>query len=82
MTFKVYSGPAGTESVSPLNKDHMLFKEFPTFDEALAWAGHIRETGRVPLLIEDEGGMRLDKREIAAELGHCSTRAVRNTSAG
>jgi hypothetical protein len=82
MTFKVYSGPAGTESVSPLNKDHMLFKEFSTFDEALAWAGHIRETGRVPLLIEDEGGMRLDKREIVAELGHRGARTVRNASAG
>jgi hypothetical protein len=82
MTFKVYSGPTGTESISPLNRDHMLFKEFPTFDEALAWADHIRQTGRVPLLIEDDGGMRLDKREIAAELGHRSTRAVRDARAG
>ena len=82
MTFKVYSGPAGTETISPLNKDHMLFKEFPTFDEALAWAGHIRETGRVPLLIENEGGIHLDKREIAAELGQRDARAVRDAPAG
>jgi hypothetical protein len=48
MAFKVYSGPAGTETISPLNKDHMLFKEFPTFDEALAWAGHMRERAGYP----------------------------------
>jgi hypothetical protein len=77
MTFKVYSGPAGIDEVSPLNKDRLLFKEFPNFDEALSWASHVKETGRVALLIEDEGGTRLGKREIAAELGHRDARAVR-----
>jgi hypothetical protein len=46
----------------------MLFKEFPNFDDALSWASHIRETGRVAVLIEDESGRTFDKREIAAAL--------------
>ena len=77
MTFKVYSGPAGTETVSPLTKDRMLFKEFPNFDEALSWASHVKETGRVPVLIEDEAGHTLDKREIAAALANREARDVR-----
>ena len=77
MTFKVYSGPAGTAEVSPLTKDHLLFKEFPNFDEALSWASHVQVTGRVALLIEDEGGTRLGKREIIAALNHREARAVR-----
>ena len=55
----------------------MLFKEFPSFDEALSWAGHVKDTGRVALLIEDEGGTRLDKRQIAAALNHRDARAAR-----
>jgi len=70
MTYKVYSGPEGTEAVSPVNKDRMLFKEFASFEEALSWASHVKATGRTPLLIEDEGGRKFDKREIAAELAH------------
>jgi hypothetical protein len=77
MTFKVYSGPPGADVVSPLDKDRLLYKEFPSFDEALSWAGHIKETGRVALLIEDEGGTRLDKREIAAALTHRDAQSVR-----
>jgi hypothetical protein len=68
MTYKVYSGPAGTDAVAPIHKDRMLFKEFPNFDDALSWASHIRETGRVAVLIEDESGRTFDKREIAAAL--------------
>jgi hypothetical protein len=77
MTFKVYSGPAGTEAVSPLAKDRMLFKEFPNFDEALSWASHVKETGRVAVLIEDEAGHSYDKREIAAALANRDARDVR-----
>jgi hypothetical protein len=80
MTFKVYSGPPGADMVSPLDKDRLLFKEFPNFDEALSWAGHIKETGRVALLIEDAGGTRLDKREIAAALGHRDAGSARAMS--
>jgi hypothetical protein len=77
MTFKVYSGPPGADTVSPFDKDRLLYKELPSLDEALSWAGHVKETGRVALLIEDEGGTRLDKREIAAALGHRDARTVR-----
>jgi hypothetical protein len=77
MVFRVYSGPPGTETVSPLDKDHMLFKEFATYDEALSWAGHIKDTGRVALLIEDDSGAtRLDKRDIAAILGQREAHAA------
>jgi hypothetical protein len=68
MTYKVYSGPAGTETISPIEKDRMLYKEFSSFDEALSWAGHVGGTGRVALLLEGDDGTRLTKREIAAEL--------------
>jgi hypothetical protein len=81
MTFKVYSGPAGTDAVSAIAKDRMLFKEFPNFDEALSWASHIRKTGRVPVLIEDETGRTFDKREIAAALANREAGDVRDMTA-
>ncbi len=81
MTFKVYSGPAGTDSFSPIHKDRMLFKEFPTFDEALSWASHIKDTGRVAVAIEDETGRRFDKREIAAALADRDARDLRGVAA-
>jgi hypothetical protein len=81
MTFKVYSGPQGADALSPLDKDRMLFKEFTSLDEALSWAGHVKDTGRIALLIEDDtGGTRLDKRAIAVELSHRDARAVRDTA--
>ena len=30
MTYRVYSGPRGSQSISPLEKDRHLFKEFNT----------------------------------------------------
>ena len=80
MTFKVYSGPPGADMVSPFDKDRLLYKEFPSLDEALSWAGHIKETGRVAMLIEDEAGTRLDKREIAVALSHRDAASVRAAS--
>jgi hypothetical protein len=77
MTFKVYSGPAGTDAVAPIDKDRMLFKEFPSLDDALSWASHIRDTGRVAVLIEDETGRTFNKREIAAALVQRGARDVR-----
>ena len=81
MAFKVYSGPAGTHAVSPIQKDRMLFKEFPNFDEALSWASHIKDTGRVAVLMEDETGRTFDKREIAAALANRDARDVRGVTA-
>lgn len=82
MTFKVYSGPAGTDAVAPINKDRMLFKEFPNLDEALSWASHIRDTGRVAVMIEDESGRTFNKREIAAALAQRGARDARASGVG
>ena len=56
MTYRVYSGPRGSESISPREKDRHLFKEFGLLDEAMSWARHVNESGRVTLLIEGETG--------------------------
>ncbi len=68
--FKVYSGPSGKDKISPLEKEHLLFKECASLDEAFSWAGHISDTGRAALLIEGDDGTRLTRREIANALRH------------
>jgi len=70
MTFRVYSGPRGSESISPIEKDRHLFKEFTTLDEAMSWARHINHSGRVALLVEGDDGTRLTKQQIATALMH------------
>ena len=70
MTYRVYSGPSGTESVPPLEKERWLYKEFGLLDEALGWARHVNDGGRVTLLIEGDDGTRLSKTEISAALCH------------
>lgn len=68
MTYRVYSGPRGSESISPMEKDKALYKEFGRLDEALNWARHLNSHEHVALLIEGDDGTRLTKHEIAAEL--------------
>ncbi len=68
MTYRVYSGPRGSESISPLEKDRHLYKEFSALDEAMGWAGHINKSGRVALLIEGDDGTRLTKQQIVTAL--------------
>jgi hypothetical protein len=68
MTYRVYSGPRGSESISPLEKDRHLYKEFGGLDEAMGWARHINESGRVVLLIEGDDGTRLTKQQIVTAL--------------
>ncbi|MGB7035328.1 MAG: hypothetical protein WBD71_07355 [Xanthobacteraceae bacterium] len=68
MTYRVYSGPRGSESISPLDKDKHLFKEFGSLDEAMGWARHINKGGRVALLIEGDDGTRLTKQQIVTAL--------------
>jgi hypothetical protein len=68
MTYRVYSGPRGSQSIPPLEREHQLFKEFNLLDEAMIWARHVNRTGRVALLIEGDDGTRLSKEEIAAAL--------------
>jgi hypothetical protein len=70
MTYRVYSGPRGSESIPPLQKETQLYKETTTLDEAISWARHVGDTGRVALLIEGDDGTRLDKQAIAAALSH------------
>jgi len=68
MTYRVYSGPRGSQSISPLEKDRHLFKEFTLLDEAMDWARHINDSGRVALLIEGDDGTRLTKQQIVTAL--------------
>jgi hypothetical protein len=70
MTYKVYIGPPGAETVSPLEKDRLLFKEVPSLDDALAFAHAARRKGTVPLRIEGDDGTQLDKSDIATALQH------------
>ena len=73
MTYRVYSGPPGSETVPPLEKERWLYKEFGLLDEALGWAHHVNDGGRVALLIEGDDGTCLSKREIASALRHPET---------
>src|SRR5260221_3945773 len=57
-----------------LEKDRMLFKEFGVLDEAISWARHVNEGGRVALLIEGDDGTHLTAPEIAVTLDRKSTR--------
>jgi hypothetical protein len=68
MTYRVYSGPRGSESISPVEKDRHLYKEFSALDEAMSWARHINKGGRVALLIEGDDGTRLTRQQIVAAL--------------
>jgi len=68
MTYRVYSGPKGSGDISPLTKEQMLFKEFAVLDDALSWARHVEQSGRVPLLLEGDDGTRMNRRAIGDAL--------------
>jgi hypothetical protein len=68
MTYRVYSGPRGSQSFSPLEKDRHLYKEFNVLDEAMSWARHLNDSGRVALLVEGDDGTSLTKQQIRTEL--------------
>jgi hypothetical protein len=70
MTYRVFSGPRGAQSISPAEKDRHLFKEFSSLDEAMSWARHLNSSGRVALLIEGDDGTQFGKQEIASALNH------------
>lgn len=70
MTYRVYSGPRGSQAIPPAEKDRYLYKEFGSLDEAMSWARHLNEGGRVTLLIEGDDGTRLTREQIAAALQH------------
>jgi len=68
MTYRVYSGPRGSQSISPSEKDRHLYKEFGLLDEAMSWARHVNKSGRVSLLIEGDDGTLLTRQQIVAAL--------------
>lgn len=68
MRYRVFSGPPGSAEPKPLEKEQMLFKEFTSLDDALAWSRHLETERRVPLLLEGDDGTRMDKRVIADAL--------------
>jgi hypothetical protein len=69
MSYRVYTGPKGAAEISPFEKERMLFKEVITLEDALAFARHLGNTGRTPMLIEGDDGTRLNRREIGEALG-------------
>ncbi|MEJ2626079.1 MAG: hypothetical protein P8Z80_16590 [Pseudolabrys sp.] len=69
MHYRVYSGPRGSDDISPLAEGKMLFKEFATVDQALAWSCHVEGGGRTPILIEGDDVTWMDRRAIADALG-------------
>jgi hypothetical protein len=73
MAYRVYSGPRGSEPLSALEKDHNLYKEFNNLDEAIGWARHIYNSGRVALRIEGDDGTRLTKQQIVTALKSLDT---------
>jgi hypothetical protein len=81
MNYRVYSGPRGSESISPLEKDRHLYKEFGSLDEAMGWARHINDSGRVALLVEGDDGTRLTKQQIVTALKHSETLHARDHAA-
>jgi hypothetical protein len=70
MTYRVYTGPPGTERVSPLERSRWLYKEFHLLDDALSFARYVNMGRRVALLIEGDDGTELDRRGIATALNH------------
>ena len=68
MRYRVYSGPKGSDEISPLAKQKILFKEFNSMDQALSWSRHVENEGRTPLLIEGDDGTCMDRRAIADAL--------------
>jgi hypothetical protein len=81
MTYRVYSGPRGSETISPAEKDRYLYKEFSTLDEAMSWARHLNKGGRVALLIEGDDGTRLNKQQIVTALKSPESDAGRDDAA-
>ena len=61
MTYRVYSGPPGTETVPPMEKERWLYKEFGLLDEAFGWARHVNEREISAALRHPEEGERIPK---------------------
>jgi len=68
MQYRVYSGPRGSAAISGVDRDRLLYKEYPTLDEAFGWARHVHDRGGVVLLIEGDDGTRLSRLDVAEAL--------------
>ena len=79
MTYRVYSGPPGSQEPHLLEKNRWLYREFGLLDDALDWARYVNQDGQVTLLIEGDDGTRLDKRAIAATLKHAENEFERGS---
>jgi translation initiation factor 1 (eIF-1/SUI1) len=66
--YRVYSAPAGAASISPMEKEHLLYKEVGSMDEAISWASHMSRTGHSVVSIEGDDGTQLGASEIASAL--------------
>lgn len=82
MTYRVYSGPVGAETPSPIERAGGLFKEFERLDDALSFARHLNERNHVALYIEGDDGTRMDRREIAETLHHAEQDIFQRRRAG
>jgi hypothetical protein len=76
--FRVYGGPPGSDALHPAEKSRHLYKEFTGIDEAMGWAHHLKEAGRVPLLLEGDDGTHLEKRELAKTMHHHGSERVKH----
>ena len=70
MTYRVCSGPPGSEAVLAMENERWRHKEFGLLDEPLGWALHVNDGGRVTLPVEGDDGTRLCMTEITAALTH------------
>jgi len=68
--YRVYSGPPGSGDISPIDKSRHLYKEFGGLDEAIGFAHHLKESGRVALLIEGDDGTHISRKDLAKALRH------------
>ena len=52
-----------------MEKECWLYKEFGLLDEAIGWARHVNDAGRVALLIEGDDGTQLRKKKSLRRFG-------------
>jgi hypothetical protein len=76
MRYRVYGGPPGTESIKPIDKSRLPFKEFNSLEEALVWTRRVVDAGHVAHLIEGDDGTRLGKDDIAAAMHQLNAKAA------
>ena len=68
MRYRAYCSAPRSQSLSPIDRERALFREFNRLDDAFNWARQLRKRGAVALTIEGDDGTHMEKREIAAAL--------------